>query len=143
MKIRWLLSSTLFIAILLSACQFGTPASTEYPAPAQGQEYPYPAQVISPSDQEYPYPDLSADIPPPPAVLYPDIKDGDETNWYWIEAMMWNGEVVKIVQAPEKKIFVTLKDGRTLISLQPEADYVLVVIEKCGDICKDILIENE
>jgi hypothetical protein len=148
MKTRWLLSLILFVAIVSSACQFGTPASTEYPAPVQDapptdQEYPYPAQDVPLPGMEYPYPLQGADIPPPPAVLYPDIKDGDEIYWNWVELMMWNGEVAKIVQSPELKIFVTLKDGRTFFSWQPEAGYVLKTIEGCGDICKDILVETE
>lgn len=145
MKSGWLTTLILLLAVILSACQSGQPAvpeGSEYPGPAQGAP---PVQAPS-SGQEYPYP--GQDVMPQvtltyPPVMYPDAKDGDEIYWGMVMAMIQNGEVAKVVQTHERKLFVTLKDGRSFISWEPNIDDVLNIIQDCGEPCKDIAVATE
>ena len=145
MKSGWLTTLILLLAVILSACQSGQPAvpeTPEYPGPAQGAP---PIQAPS-SGQEYPYP--GQDVMPQvtltyPPVMYPDAKDGDEIYWGMVMAMIQNGEVAKVVQTHERKLFVTLKDGRSFISWEPNVDDVLNIIQDCGEPCKDIAVATE
>ena len=145
MKSGWLTTLILLLAVLLSACQSGQPAvpeTPEYPGPAQGAP-PVQAPI---SGQEYPYPGqdvMSLVTPTYPPVLYPDAKDGDEIYWGMVMAMIQNGEVAKVVQTHERKLFVTLKDGRSFISWEPNVDDVLNIIQDCGEPCKDIAVATE
>ncbi|MBN1149212.1 MAG: hypothetical protein JXA78_18270 [Anaerolineales bacterium] len=134
MKIRRLLSLTLFLAVVLSSCQTKEPVATEIPYPVQDMPallYPYPAPGLMPGDIQN------------PGLLYPQAGDGCEVHWGMVLGMMWNGEVTKIVLTADQKVLVTLKDGRAWTSWQPEVDGVLKAIEECGDVCKDILVETE
>ena len=145
MKSGWLTTLILLLAVVLSACQSGQPAvpeTPEYPGPAQGAP---PIQAPS-SGQEYPYPGqdvMPQVIPTYPPVMYPDAKDGDEIYWGMVMAMIQNGEVAKVVQTHERKLFVTLKDGRSFISWEPNVDDVLMIIQECGEPCKDIAVATE
>ena len=159
MKYGWLMTSILLLAVVLSACQSGQPTAseaTEYPGPAQGappiqapgsgQEYPYPSQTYPYPSQmiPYPYPSVNSESAPgSSAVMYPDAKDGDEIYWGMVMGMIQNGEVAKVVQTHERKLFVTLKDGRSFTSWEPNVDDVLMVIQECGDPCKDIAVATE
>jgi hypothetical protein len=60
-----------------------------------------------------------------------------------VMAMIQNGEVAKVVQTHERKLFVTLKDGRSFISWEPNFDDVLNIIQDCGEPCKDIAVATE
>ena len=140
----------LLMALLSIACQLsgllGSTTSTpisesteSYPAP-ELPAYPVEAYPYPPSDI-YPYP--VPEIPVVPSILYPDAKDGDEVSWEHAISMILNGEVTQVSQTHDLKVFLTLKDGRTLVTTQPVIDEVIKVIDKCGDKCRDIRIATE
>ena len=152
MKSNKILFLVMFVAFVVIACQlFGagkpenaTPVAT--PPPTGG----YPASDISgyplPTAVNPSYPPSGVTGPTAPAapsVLYPEAKDGDEVTWTRAYAMILNDEVAKVVQTHDLKVYLTLKDGRTLVATQPAIDQVLDVIQECGEKCKDILVASE
>lgn len=130
MKTRLWLSLVLLLLISLTACQSATPTvvSTQ------------PAQQPSTDTGAYPAPTAApAKVAPGSAsVLYPDPQSGDEVMWTQAEAMILNGEVVKITRSGERQITIDLKDGRSLIVNGPTEETVQQLIETCGDLCKSI-----
>ncbi|MBN2550108.1 MAG: hypothetical protein JXB15_13170 [Anaerolineales bacterium] len=136
MKFRWYWIVVFVTALALAACQPSQPeevTSTAYPGPDQqatveGQGYPAPGATVE---------KISV------GSLYPDLKDGDEVYWNQAVAMIQNGEVTKVMQAHSLQVTLTLKDGRALITLEPEMDAVLQVITECGDLCQGIQIATE
>jgi len=54
-----------------------------------------------------------------------------------------NGEVERVVQTHALKVTLLLKDGRALVSVEPEIDGVLEVIKLCGEKCVDIVVATE
>ena len=48
-----------------------------------------------------------------------------------------------VMQTHALKVYLTLKDGRTLLSIEPAIDEVMKVIQSCGDPCKNILVATE
>jgi hypothetical protein len=130
MKVKTMFLALLVIAVLFSACQ----AAQNPSADTQKQ-----------SEQAKAYP--NSDLPTPaenlPAVLYPDAKDGDIVTFRQIVAMIKNGEVTKVIQTHDLKVFATLKDGRVLSAVEPQIDDVINAIKTCGDPCKNIRIATE
>jgi len=57
--------------------------------------------------------------------------------------MIMNGEVERVVQTHALKVTLLLKDGRALVSVEPEIDGVLEVIKLCGEKCVDIVVATE
>lgn len=86
--------------------------------------------------ESYPPPEVK--VPTKPSVLYPDFRDGDQVDWDLFMAMMFNGEVVKVVQAADLKITFSLQDGRSLVTYQPAAGELQSAIQACGEMCKTI-----
>jgi hypothetical protein len=156
MNLIKILSLVIFVALVTVACQFagfggsatnspGPEPATSYP-PSEIPAYPYPLPTIPSETYSYPYPpsDVSPNlIPTFPSVLYPDAKDGDEVSWDQAVSMILNDEVSKVMQTHDLKAYLTLKDGRTLVTTQPGIDEVIKVVEKCGDKCKNIRIATE
>jgi len=147
MKYLKFLFLVLSVVLLLVACQDiglgGSLAIT--PAPESPDSYPAPALPASPSEfSSYPPSNISSyPVPVVPSVLYPDAKDGDEVSWDQAIGLIYNDEVTQVTQTHDLKVFLTLKDGRTLVTLQPVIDEVIKVIEKCGEKCKNIRIASE
>jgi hypothetical protein len=86
------------------------------------------------------YPPPEERMPTSPSVLYPDYQDGDRVDWDLYMAMLFNGEVVKVVEAADLKITFTLRDGRSLVTYQPAAGELQNAIQACGEKCKSIEI---
>jgi hypothetical protein len=123
----------LFVLVLiLGACQ-SKPTPTSAPVAAPVQE-----------EQGEPYPPINTVLTPTnPPVMYPDAKSGDLIPYYQVTSLITNGEVSKIVQTKDLKLFVTLKDGRTFNALEPLLDDVVNVVKQCGTPCKDVRIATE
>jgi len=147
MKSIWLVTLLLILTTLLSDCQTTpTPQTTALTAQpvVEGEAYPPPqgeslAQVESETGA-YPPP---LDIPVPPAFHYPAYQDNDEVEWWHAQAMILNGEVERVIQTHALKVTLFLKDGRALVTVEPEIDEVLEVIKLCGEKCVDIVIAIE
>jgi hypothetical protein len=149
------------LVLISSACQSNPPAvatpaetaiietqTSEPTAEVYPQPYP-PLPTFDPYmapavPDPYAYPDQGAPLAPGDAgVLYPGVQDGTEVYWVQAVSMILNGEVTQVMQTHDLKVYLTLKDGRTLFSLEPEIDTVIQVIRSCGDPCKAIMIATE
>lgn len=143
------------LALVSSACQSAaTPTPTPSVAATQASAstaypQPYPLETFNPylaPVDPYPTADPALTAPLAPeggSGLYPNAQDGTEVMWVQAVAMIMNGEVTQVMQTHELKVYLTLKDGRTLLSIEPEIDEVMRVIEICDEPCKDILIATE
>ncbi len=147
MKSIWLVTLLLIFTIFFGACQSApAPQTTEVTAQpvVEGEVYPPPpgeslAQV-EPETGAYPPP---LDIPVLSAGLYPYFQDNDEVEWWHAQALIMNGEVERVVQTHALKVTLLLKDGRALVTVEPEIDEVLEVIKLCGEKCVDIVVATE
>ena len=129
MKTRLWLSLVVLLLISLTACQSATPTIVS-------------TQPVQPSTDSGAYPAPSAEpttiAPSSASVLYPDPQSGDEVMWNQAEAMILNGEVVKITRDNERQITIDLKDGRSLIVMGPTEETVQQLLETCGDLCNSV-----
>jgi len=146
-KIRITLLLVLIATLALSSCtskqseeQAATEAPSDYPAPEQGEP---PKKEETPDSGQESYPEPPQAVVELPTVLYPFMEEGGELTWLQAEAVIHNGEVVEVVQTQSLKVLLTLKDGRVLITFEPEFDAIIKSIEICGDKCKDIIFSNE
>ena len=71
------------------------------------------------------------------------MNDGDELTWDKAVFLIYNGDVQKIVVGGDMKVFITLTDGRTLVSKQPVEDEISRILVVCGTPCENISIETE
>jgi len=129
MKTRLWLSLVVLLLISLTACQSATPTVVS-------------TQPVQPSTDSGAYPAPSAEpttiAPSSASVLYPDPQSGDAVKWSQAEAMILNGEVVKITRDSELQITLDLKDGRSLMVKGPTQDKIQQLFDTCGDLCKSI-----
>lgn len=153
----------IILALMSTACQFIAPAAptptaaaTDTPAAAAtipaANAYPEPYPLLPTYDpylppallDPYAYPAQASPLIPGAAnMLYPGVLDGTEVNWVQAVSMILNGEVTQVMQTHDLEVYLTLKDGRTLHSIEPQIDDVMKVIQSCGDPCKNILVATE
>lgn len=138
----------LILALTLTSCSIGGASTQEvndsvlteepgetYPQPDLGEPaqdvgvYPPPTEVMTPTEI--------------PAVMYPGVADGEQIYWSMATAMILNNEVAKVVQTGDRKVTITLKDGRSMVAVEPVIDEVIRVIEVCGELCAAIVVETE
>jgi hypothetical protein len=147
MKIRSFLSVALLLVIALSACQSAVP-SVETQAPAASSPTRAPQSVPS-EGEAYPGPAAAMPTPtttPPVAEgesLYPGPQSGDEISWEAAVAMLNNGEVAQVVQTHNLQVTLDLKDGRSLVTREPNIDDVFKIIDGCGQPCANISVATE
>lgn len=122
MKLTRLIFILAVLVVTLAACT--APSAPVQPA----QAYPEPKEILNPTQ---------------PSVLYPGLRDGDRADWDLVLAMMINGEVAKIVMSADLQITLTLKDGRSLIAIQPNPESVTQALEICGEPCKTLEVITE
>lgn len=149
MKVRISLIILLLVSLLLSACQTG---STPAPQQTEAPQVTNPAPTVEPVP--YPEPGNTDSQPQPPTLeptafvptgsaLYPDIADGNDARWVQVQAMALNGEVAKLIVFETTQVTVILKDGRSLRSVVDNLSVPAAMVEGCGEICKEIVIENQ
>ena len=133
MKLVKLIPLLILLVLLLSACQMTQPASSteEQPYPETGEEveipYPDPTQ-----EQAYPGPGQGAN---------PQISN--EIPWDQVEAMLLNGDVIKVMQTHDLKVYLTLKDESLAVTVEPEIDAIIKLLKECGDPCLYVAIATE
>jgi hypothetical protein len=155
MSTRWFVALLFLVAVLLNACQskptaaVETPAAvTEEPAAATPTEQPVTASPTAAgggTQEPYPAPTVNArpSPSPVPSVLYPGAQDGDEVTWYQAINMMLNREVTTIVASGTPRVTLLLKDGRQLVTEAPSVEEVKNYLDRCGEPCQDIELEEE
>jgi hypothetical protein len=75
--------------------------------------------------------------------VLPELKDGAEVQWSQAEKIVFSGQVVSIGQTHDLNVTITLEDGRTFKTVEPEIDDILKLVQACGDLCKDIKVATE
>ncbi len=151
MKKFQLISFVLILSLALFACAVLSPGAKETVAPvietkimpAEVEAYPYPYPSLAPTLQvlEGGYPDPMAQYSL--LILYPDLKDGDSLEWEQAMGAVYSSQVTKVMQTHDLKVYLTFKDGRTLVTVEPAIDDILKLIDSCGDLCKDIKVATE
>lgn len=162
MKIRnWLIVViSMTFVIILAACQTSTPTNIsptevvpattvpEQVSPEQIQAYPETDQAIPEQVQAYPEPDQA--YPPPENIQlvynpYPGPSEGvsDYILWSQVEALILGGEVKEVYQAQTLHVTLVLGDGKIILVLEPKIDAVFEIVDRCGDLCKDVIRAKE
>lgn len=72
-------------------------------------------------------------------------KDKIEITVSWNEAIriLNSGEVEKVFQTHNLDVTLTLEDGRSIKTKEPDIDYIFDEIKKCGNPCKNMVIATE
>lgn len=141
-----------FLLLALPACS-AWPAAQ--PAPEETQILTLP-EVSSPNPQSYPpagqpsnppageaYPPAAQPAAGQDSLAYPELTDGSEISWDQALGLLRSGQVTRVSQRHDLTVALTLQDGRTLQTLEPEIDAILKEIETCGDFCRNIRVATE
>jgi len=57
--------------------------------------------------------------------------------------MILAGEVAQVTQLHSLQVTLTMRDGRRLVTYEPEIDVVIEVLEECGERCSDVILATE
>lgn len=93
-------------------------------------------------EESYPAPQQEQLVVEQVNVLYPDVQTGTEVTWSQAYGMLFNGEISQILQANAEKVTLVLKDGRSLVAVQPAAGDITRAIEACGEPCAAIQVSQ-
>lgn len=66
-----------------------------------------------------------------------------EVNWETAIEILNTGRVTEVVQSHQREVILTLNDGSQIKTLEPALDDILREIERCGNVCREILIGTE
>lgn len=116
--------------LFLGACQ-------ERGVGGPGPEDSYPNPVEDITFTSTPRPE-----PKPGESVYPEIENNSDVVWHIAESLISNGEVERIVLLDAIRFQMFLKDGRIINSGRPKKDSIANLIQDCGEVCQDILIEE-
>jgi hypothetical protein len=153
MKLIRLISIVFMFSLVLAAC--GLPgggdsgqAPGETANPVENvQVSPYPVQPAVDVPEPNPYPpdeEMQPQVAQPGSeAVYPELKDGDVLTWEQAVGAILSGQVTKVAQTHDLKVYITLKDGRTLETTEPAIDDVIQLVKSCGDTCKEIRVATE
>jgi hypothetical protein len=72
-----------------------------------------------------------------------DLEDGADVTWEQAMGIIGYGVVTKVMQTHDMKVYLTLEDGRTFVTVEPAIDDIIRLIEECGETCKDIKVATE
>ena len=145
----------LAIVLLLTACQSSTQITVsnteEVSSPTEPLELPEgQGETEVPTLQAETYPGPEQPYPAPELVLpiynpYPGPSEGvsNYINWSEAEALVLRGEVSEAYQTHSLHVTLVLIDGNVALTIQPELDEIFNVVERCGDLCKEIILATE
>jgi hypothetical protein len=152
MKSVYILLMVVFV--LITACQSATPK----PAP-EVEEVEHPVEEVNPppepviSEEPYPYvetPPVSDD--PYPVQQVPrstndpyaaPVEGGTSITWEETKTLIMDGQVIQVTQLHSLDVTLILKDGRVVYTVEPEIDAVFVLLDECGENCKDVIRATE
>jgi hypothetical protein len=79
-----------------------------------------------------------------PAFAVPNTPPAPtRVSWEEAQSLILSGQVRAVAQSHSLEVSLTLKDGRQLITTEPEIDAIFRVIQECGAPCADILVATE
>ncbi len=144
----------LIVLILLTACQSASPETTptleeieqpeEQAAPTIEPETsidPYPHLSV-PQDPNDPYPALQVPMVSNDPYAAP-VESANTITWEETKTIILDGQVVKVAQRHSLDVILVLKDGTIITTIEPEIDAVFVLLDECGEICKDVIRATE
>ena len=144
----------LVVFIMLSACQSARPESApaleEIEQPAEGayppsepatSGDPYP-NLQAPQDSNDPYPALQVPLVINDPYAAPD-EGGTAMTWEQTKTLILEGKVVQVTQLHSLDVTLILKDGRVVYTVEPEIDAVFILLDECGENCKDVIRATE
>jgi inhibitor of cysteine peptidase len=68
---------------------------------------------------------------------------GTDIEWEEARELILAGEVAQVTQLHSLEVTLELKDGRQLVTMEPEIDAVFDVVDECGEPCSDIVLATE
>jgi hypothetical protein len=86
-----------------------------------------------PADAGTAPPDLTAPSPAPQLPI----------PWPEALALLQSGQVRQVVQLHSLEVHLTLADGRTLVTVEPEIDAIIRAVRQCGPPCDNIQLATE
>lgn len=66
-----------------------------------------------------------------------------EANWETAIAILNTGRVTEVVQSHHLEVTLTLEDGSQIKTVEPALDDIFREIERCGNVCREILLGTE
>lgn len=153
MRLARLFSFVLIFSAILAGCQALSNQNNSGQTPAESTAlssntgaYPQPTTVATVEAESIPYPPQETQplvVEPETGSVYPELSDGDEVDWSKAVSIILSGQVSQVVQTHDLKVYITLKDGRTVVSTEPVIDELFQLIEYCGEPCSDIRVATE
>jgi hypothetical protein len=70
-------------------------------------------------------------------------QSGESIPWDEARELILAGEVQQVTQLHSLKVTLIMKDGRQLVTMEPEIDDVFDVVNACGDPCADMILATE
>jgi hypothetical protein len=144
----------LVAVVLLTACQSATaeptpdvveveqPDEEVYPPPEPvAVEDPYP-YLNSPADSDDPYPALQVPLVSNDPYAAP-AEVGTPLSWEETKVLIMDGKVAEVTQLHSLQVTLVLKDGKVVYTVEPEIDAVFILLDECGEICKDVVRATE
>lgn len=72
-----------------------------------------------------------------------EFQSGDTIAWEDVDELLMGGEVEMVMQTHNLDVTFTLDDGTVLETKEPKIDDIFKEIEKCGELCDDIILMTE
>ena len=81
---------------------------------------------------------LNLDSEPQPSTSWPD-----EVDWATAIEILNSGQVAQLIQSHNLDVFLTLKDGTEIKTIEPSIDEIFKEVQLCGKVCANILLVTE
>ena len=95
-----------------------------------------------PQDPNDPYPALQVPMVSNDPYAAP-VESANTITWEETKTIILDGQVVKVAQRHSLDVILVLKDGTIITTIEPEIDAVFVLLDECGEICKDVIRATE
>ncbi len=66
-----------------------------------------------------------------------------EVEWETAIEILNSGEVEMVAQLHSLEVFLTLKDGTEIRTVEPAIDAIFEEVQKCGELCSQIVLATE
>ncbi len=64
-------------------------------------------------------------------------------SWQSAVDLVNGGFVDALFQTHDLSVELELKDGRSLMTVEPQIDAIMQIVDECGDVCGDIIVATE